>query len=84
MIPSLPLRLRDEAMVLHFALVDVTPPGALGTTGGQSGWRSATGGRSLVGVAGAAGALSASTTGGMARHGVGAGAIGSRGQTGGY
>jgi hypothetical protein len=84
MLPVLPLRLRDEGMVLHFALVDVTPPGAHGETGGQSGWRSATGGRALVGVAGAAGGLSASTTGGMARNGVAVGAIGRRGYTGGY
>ena len=83
MIPFLPLRLRDEGMVLHFALVDVTPPGAHGETGGQSGWRSATGGRSLVGVSGAASAPGWHRTGGTARNGQ-SGAVGSRGQTGGF
>jgi hypothetical protein len=84
MIPPLPLRLRDEAMVLHMALVDVTPPGAHGETGGQSGWRSATGGRAAGTMVGAVGALSGSRTGGMTRHGVAVGAIGRRGYTGGY
>jgi hypothetical protein len=84
MLPVLPLRLRDEAMVLHFVLVAGSPPGAHGETGGQSGWRSATGGRAAGTLVGAAGALSASTTGGMARNGVAVGAIGRRGYTGGY
>jgi hypothetical protein len=84
MIPSLPLRLRDEAMVLHMALVDVTPPGAHGETGGQSGWRSATGGRAAGVLSGAAGGLSRHQTGGTTRYGLGAGAIGRRGYTGGY
>jgi hypothetical protein len=84
MLPVLPLRLQDEAMVLHFSLSDVTPPGAHGETGGQSGWRSATGGRALVGVAGAANGLGWHKTGGTARNGVAVGAIGSRGYTGGY
>jgi hypothetical protein len=84
MLPVLPLRLRDEAMVLHFTLVAGSPPGSHGETGGQSGWRSATGGRSLVGASGAAGGLSRHQTGGTARNGVAVGAIGSRGYTGGY
>jgi hypothetical protein len=84
MLPALPLRLRDEAMVLHMALTDVTPPGAHGETGGQSGWRSATGGRALVGTSGAVGSLYATRNGGMTRHGVAVGAIGRRGYTGGY
>jgi hypothetical protein len=84
MLPSLPLRLRDEAMVLHFTLVAGSPPGAHGTTGGQSGWRSATGGRALVGVSGAAGALYATRTGGTARIGLAPGAVGSQSRTGGF
>jgi hypothetical protein len=83
MIPFLPLRLRDEGMVLHFGLVTVTPPGAHGETGGQSGWRSATGGRSLVGVAGAANAAGWHRNGGMARNGQ-SGAVGVRSRTGGF
>jgi hypothetical protein len=84
MLPALPLRLRDEAMVLHFVLVAGSPPGAHGTTGGQSGWRSATGGRALVGTSGAVGSLYATRNGGMTRHGVAVGAIGTRGYTGGF
>jgi hypothetical protein len=83
MIPSLPLRLRDEGMVLHMALAAVTPPGSHGTTGSQSGWRSATGGRSLVGVSGAANGLGWHKTGGTARIGQ-SGAVGVRHQTGGF
>jgi hypothetical protein len=84
MLPVLPLRLRDDAMILHMVLVAGSPPGAHGETGGQSGWRGVTGGRALVGVAGAANGLGWHKTGGTARNGVAVGAIGRRGYTGGY
>lgn len=79
MIPALPLRLRDEAMVLHFALAAVTPPGSHGTTGSRTVGLSRTGGRAFVGATGSA--AWGSRTGGLARGGV-TGAVGSRGRTG--
>lgn len=83
MLPSLPLRLRDDAMVLH-VVQRAAPPGAHGTTGSRSG-QSRTGARAAIAAGSAVGALWRSRTGGSVARAAVAGASGSgaRGRTGG-
>jgi hypothetical protein len=81
MIARLPLRLRDEGMVLHIA-GEIDQPGALGAAGGHTD-RSRTGGRALAHTSGAAGAPGWPRTGGWASHGS-TGTMGPGGRQGGF
>lgn len=80
MIPFLPLRLRDEGMVLHMSTG--LHPGISGATGGLA-ERSRTGGRGLVGATGALGVAGLARTGGWASPSR-SGTLGTHGRQGGY